>query len=35
MHTWVIKIPGGPFVHRFSGAAVLRELRASPSRSSV
>jgi hypothetical protein len=35
MHTWVIKIPGGPFVHRFSGAAVFRELRASPSRSSV
>jgi len=35
MHTWLIKIPGGPFVHRFSGAAVFRELRASPSRSSV
>jgi hypothetical protein len=35
MHTWLINLPGGPFVHRFSGAAVFRELRASPSRSSV
>lgn len=35
MHTWLIKIPGGRFVHRFSGAAVFRELRASPSRPSV
>jgi len=34
MHTWVIDIPGGPFVHRFSGGAVFRQLRATPRRSS-
>ena len=34
LHTWVIDIPGGPFVHRFSGGAVFRQLRATPRRSS-
>jgi hypothetical protein len=28
LHTWVIDIPGGRFGHRFSGGAVLRQLRA-------
>jgi hypothetical protein len=34
MHTWMIDIPGGPFAHQFSGGAVLRQLRAAPSRPS-
>jgi hypothetical protein len=32
LHTWVIDIPGGPFVHRFSGGAVFRQLRTTPRR---
>lgn len=32
LHTWVIDIPGGPFVHRFSGGAVFRQLRTTPGR---
>jgi hypothetical protein len=30
LHTWVIDIPGGPFAHRFSGGAVLRQPHAVP-----
>jgi hypothetical protein len=30
MHTWVIDVPGGPFAHRFTVSAVLRELHAAP-----
>jgi hypothetical protein len=33
LHTWLIKIPGGRFAHRFSGGAVFRELRTTPRRS--
>jgi hypothetical protein len=33
LHTWVIDIPGGPFVDRFSGGAVFRQLRTTPPRS--
>jgi hypothetical protein len=34
LHTWVIDIPGGPFAHQFSAAAVFRRLHASPRPSS-